>query len=42
MIVDGLQKVSAGAEVKPLEVTIDADGVIHQTIGDTAPAPAGN
>jgi membrane fusion protein (multidrug efflux system) len=42
VIVDGLQKVSADSEVKPLEVTIDADGVIHQTIDDTAPAPAGN
>ena len=41
VIVDGLQKVSAGSEVKPLEVTIDADGVIHQTIGGTAQAPAG-
>ena len=36
VIVDGLQKVSAGAEVKPLEVTIDEDGVIHQTIDTTA------
>ncbi len=42
VIVDGLQKVNAGSEVKPLEVTIDADGVIHQTIDDTAQAPAGN
>lgn len=42
VIVDGLQKISAGSEVKPLEVTIDADGVIHQTIDDTAQAPAGN
>ncbi len=42
VIVDGLQKVNAGSEVKPLEVTIDADGVIHQTIGGTAQAPAGN
>ena len=42
VIVDGLQKVSAGSDVKPLEVTIDADGVIHQTIDDTAPAAAGN
>lgn len=42
VIVDGLQKVSAGSEVKPLEVTIDEDGVIHQTIDDTAQAPAGN
>ena len=42
VIVDGLQKVSAGSAVKPLEVTIDADGVVHQTIGETAVAPAGN
>ena len=42
VIVDGLQKVNAGSEVKPLEVTIDADGVIHQTIDGAAQAPAGN
>ena len=42
VIVDGLQKISAGSEVKPLEVTIDEDGVVHQTIDDTAQAPAGN
>ncbi len=41
VIVDGLQKVSAGSAVKPLEVTIDADGVIHQTIGDATAQPAG-
>ena len=41
VIVDGLQKVSDGSEVKPLEVTIDQDGVIRQTIDDTTQAPAG-
>jgi membrane fusion protein (multidrug efflux system) len=41
VIVDGLQKVSADSEVKPLEVTLDEDGVIHQTIDDTTQAPAG-
>ena len=35
VIVDGLQKVSAGSQVKPLEVTIDADGVVQQTIDTT-------
>lgn len=38
VIVDGLQKVSAGSEVTPLEVTLDADGVIKQTIGAAAAA----
>jgi membrane fusion protein, multidrug efflux system len=41
VIVDGLQKVSAGSEVKPVEVTIGDDGAIVQTIKDTAVAPAG-
>ena len=41
VIVDGLQKVSAGSEVKPIEVTIGDDGAIVQTINDTAAAPAG-
>ncbi|MGV8955103.1 MAG: efflux RND transporter periplasmic adaptor subunit [Cypionkella sp.] len=30
LIVDGLQKIQVGGEIKPLEVTIDASGVIHQ------------
>lgn len=30
LIVDGLQKIQVGGEVSPLEVTIDASGVIHQ------------
>jgi membrane fusion protein (multidrug efflux system) len=42
VIVDGLQKISAGAEVKPIEVTVGADGVIKQNIGSSAPAPTGN
>lgn len=32
LIVDGLQKISEGSEVTPIPVTIDADGVILQTI----------
>lgn len=44
VIVDGLQKVSAGSAVTPLEVTLDEDGVVHQTIGAATPTatPAGN
>lgn len=41
VVVDGLQKVSDGSAVKPLEVTIDDDGVVHQTIGASDSA-AGN
>jgi membrane fusion protein (multidrug efflux system) len=40
VIVDGLQKISEGSSVKPLEVAIDEDGVVHQSI-ETAPATAG-
>ncbi len=32
LVVDGLQKISEGATVKPVPVTIDADGVIVQSI----------
>lgn len=33
LIVDGFQKFSAGAEVTPVEATIDDDGVVGQTLG---------
>jgi len=36
VIIDGLQKISGGAPVTPVEVTLDADGVAKQTI----PVPA--
>jgi membrane fusion protein (multidrug efflux system) len=39
VIVDGLQKIAAGSAVKPVEVTLDDNGVVHQTIG-AAPAAA--
>ena len=42
VIVDGLQKVSEGSAVEPLEVTIDADGVVHQVLGNTTSAPVSN
>lgn len=32
IIIDGLQKISDGTKVKPVEAKIDADGVIEQTI----------
>jgi len=32
LIVDGLQKIQAGAEVSPLEVEMDADGVVLQEV----------
>lgn len=32
LIVDGFQKISDGAEVIPVEATIDADGVVRQTL----------
>jgi membrane fusion protein (multidrug efflux system) len=38
LIVDGFQKIRIGSLVKPLEVEIDADGVIKQTL----PAAADN
>jgi membrane fusion protein (multidrug efflux system) len=38
LIVDGFQKIRPGSLVKPLEVEIDADGVIKQTL----PAAATN
>ena len=37
VIVDGLQKVRAGADVGPLEVTLDADGVVVEA-AKTSPA----
>jgi membrane fusion protein (multidrug efflux system) len=45
LIVDGFQKISDGSAVKPLEVTLDAKGVVTQTIPSTtatttAPAAA--
>jgi membrane fusion protein (multidrug efflux system) len=40
LIVDGFQKISDGSAVKPLAVTIDANGVVKQTIASTAAAPA--
>lgn len=46
VIVDGLQKVQAGADVKPLEVTLDDDGVVvepdtaQQTSASAGAAPA--
>jgi len=44
LIVDGLQKISNGAEVSPIEVTIDENGVVPQTIeapsGGQPPAEA--
>ena len=40
LIVDGFQKISAGASVTPVEVTIDEDGVVEQSLA--APAVAGD
>jgi membrane fusion protein (multidrug efflux system) len=43
LVVDGLQKISDGSSVAPVEVTIDDDGVIHQDLSATpavAAAPA--
>lgn len=40
LIVDGFQKFSAGATVSPVAATIDADGVVEQTLQPAA-APAG-
>ena len=39
LIVDGFQKISAGSAVKPVEATIDDNGVVKQTI---APKEAAN
>ncbi|WP_411033686.1 efflux RND transporter periplasmic adaptor subunit [Shinella sp. BYT-45] len=39
LIVDGFQKISAGASVTPVEATIDEDGVVKQSLA--APADAG-
>ena len=36
LIVDGLQKISEGSAVTPLAVTIDDNGVVKQTIANTA------
>lgn len=40
LIVDGFQKISAGAGVTPVEATIDADGVVKQSL--TSPATTGD
>jgi membrane fusion protein (multidrug efflux system) len=40
LIVDGLQKISDGAAIAPLAVTISEDGVVYQDMGASA-APAG-
>lgn len=40
LIVDGFQKISAGAGVTPVEATIDADGVVKQSF--TSPATTGD
>lgn len=50
VIVDGLTNLRDGAEIKPVPVTIDADGVVHDTAAEAAPdatkpaptAPTGN
>ena len=50
VIVDGLTNLRDGAEIKPVPVTIDADGVVHDEAADAAPdaskpaptAPTGN
>ncbi|GLS85966.1 RND transporter [Cypionkella aquatica] len=39
VIVDGLTNLRDGAAVKPVPVTIDADGVVHDAVVDTAVAP---
>jgi membrane fusion protein (multidrug efflux system) len=36
LVVDGLQKIREGGNVKALDVTIDDDGVIKQTIAPAA------
>lgn len=38
LIVDGFQKISAGAPVTPVDVTIDEDGVVKQTLASTGAA----
>ncbi|MCB1485875.1 MAG: efflux RND transporter periplasmic adaptor subunit [Bauldia sp.] len=40
VIVDGLQKISDGTAVTPVEVTIDDDGVVRQELGGTAAGDA--
>lgn len=40
VVVDGLQKISDGSAVKPLEVTIGANSVIHQDLGSQVDADA--
>lgn len=40
LIVDGLQKVRDGATVKPIEVTLDEDGVVKTPAAAAAPAAA--
>ncbi len=39
LIMDGLQKVQVGSAVSPLEVTVDADGVIYQEPPQALPQP---
>ena len=39
LVLDGLQKIRAGGEVAPLEVTMDANGVVHQDPPRPLPAP---
>ncbi|TPW27672.1 efflux RND transporter periplasmic adaptor subunit [Martelella alba] len=41
LIVDGFQKFSAGAEVAPVAVTINDDGVVEQDGGSDAAGPSG-
>ncbi|MEW9614978.1 efflux RND transporter periplasmic adaptor subunit [Shinella sp. S4-D37] len=36
LIVDGFQKISAGAAVRPVDVTIDEDGVVKQSLAGPA------
>lgn len=40
LVVDGLQKISDGTSVSPVEVTISEDGVVYQDMSQSA-APAG-
>lgn len=40
LIVDGFQKISAGATVKPVEASIDDNGVVKQTLAPPAINPA--
>lgn len=40
IMVDGLTNLRDGAEIKPVPVTIDADGVVHDEVADAAPDAA--